>query len=176
MKEVILTCGPRGAGKSTYCNKYIETYPEWTLVSRDNILIKLFGKTSLDSYSGGHYIALDEMWEVLKSKLKKPNAKIILDCWNGFPRERRHINRELRELDAKKIEAWQFVTPIETVIERMIEREHADEKNKWRLASIKENYTHDYRLYHSFRIDLEQGFDFVRQIDPTQLTLFGIIH
>ena len=47
MKTVILTVGPRGAGKSNFCNQIVQSHSEIVLVSRDAILIELFGSIYL---------------------------------------------------------------------------------------------------------------------------------
>ena len=41
---VYLISGTRGAGKSTYCKKITEKNPKICLISRDQILIDLFGQ------------------------------------------------------------------------------------------------------------------------------------
>lgn len=61
LKEVILPVGPQGSGKSAFCEKAVELDPNIVLISRDKILIELFGTVFLDSYSGGHFHAYDVM-------------------------------------------------------------------------------------------------------------------
>ncbi len=61
MRRVILTVGPRGAGKSCYCQEFVQNHPEVVLVSRDAILFDLFGKTEQDPYTGNHFVAYKRM-------------------------------------------------------------------------------------------------------------------
>src|ERR1035437_695399 len=103
MKQVILTVGPQHIGKSTFCNKVITLNPEITLVSRDSILTELFGSAYLDSYSSGHFIALEKMWEIMESHLKETDKTIILDCWNGQNKERKTIIESIKKLGATRI-------------------------------------------------------------------------
>lgn len=56
MRRVALTVGPRGSGKSSFCKGFIRSHPSVSLVSRDEILIELFGSTSLNPYAGEHFI------------------------------------------------------------------------------------------------------------------------
>ena len=68
---VYLLVGQRGAGKSYYANKLVQNDPDLILVSRDEILIRLFGSADTNPYSGAHCLAEDEMHQLLKSKLTK---------------------------------------------------------------------------------------------------------
>lgn len=102
MKTVYVTSGPRGAGKSTYVSMVKKCSPEILIVNRDELFIREFGSDSFDPYSGMHIVAA----QLLKQEIKKvldsaeENSKIIIDAWNGFPIERIHRIRHLRELGA----------------------------------------------------------------------------
>ena len=52
MNAVLFTSGPRGSGKSTYVKEEQVRYPDIITFSRDEVLISLFGKTSLNPYEG----------------------------------------------------------------------------------------------------------------------------
>ena len=65
MRTVILTVGPRGSGKSTFCKKVIQLDPSIMMVSRDEIIKEHIGMTEIGWYSDIRYV-LDEMWKNLK--------------------------------------------------------------------------------------------------------------
>lgn len=179
MKEVILTVGPQGAGKTTFCKKIVKAHPEIAYVSRDEVLTEMFGKTSLNPYTGGHIVAFERMLDIVAEQLDQPNARMILDCWNGFPGERVAITQRLRFFGADRVEAWRFVTPEETCIKWFMDREEATVPDKstderWRqlrrdmaIDSCRSNYA----LYHRQPVELDQGFNFITCIDPSSQKL-----
>ena len=172
MKRVILTVGPRGSGKSTFCEKVIAIHPEVVLVSRDAILLEMFGSVELSPYAGDHYIGKMRMWEIAAEYLKREDITIILDCWNGFARERYEITTNLRKLGAEVIEAWYFVTPEETVIKWTLEREPV-KSGKWAETTRRmraDSCHHDYQLFHSQPVKPDQGFNAIHRINPLRLT------
>ena len=67
--QVILTVGPRASGKSTFCNAVIGTNKSVELISRDQILTELFGKTNLSPYDGCHEVGGEKMWEQIEQKI-----------------------------------------------------------------------------------------------------------
>ena len=93
MKNIILTSGPRGAGKSTYVKHFVEQNQEMEYLSRDDLLIELFGKTSLDSYTGGHQYAYELFSKKIKEVVEssKSNFNLIVDSWNGYSSDRRSM-------------------------------------------------------------------------------------
>ncbi|MDB5194514.1 MAG: hypothetical protein JWN50_528 [Parcubacteria group bacterium] len=169
MRDVTLTIGPRGAGKTTFCERALALDPELVLVSRDAVLMEIFGQTSLNPYEGGHRIGLEKMWNLVEKHLEPENARILLDCWNGWALERSELTDKLREMGAERIIGWHFATSEETCIKWFLERERRNEEekiDKWweqsRIASCRS----DYRLFHSQAVTLEQGFDEIIRIDP----------
>lgn len=175
MKEVFLTVGPRAAGKSSFCRQAIERDPSLGFVSRDDILVGIFGKTMLDPYSGGHGYAEEVLWKTVERSLgTAPDVRLLLDMWNGSSRERRDILRRLRELEVERVVAWYFVTPVERVEEWFW--------NKPGIAKWSEMYTRkgeglafyqddaprrDYELFHRLAAHIdEDGFDEVVRINP----------
>ncbi len=173
MKTVILTVGPQHVGKSTFCKKVIEKYPSLHMVSRDDILMELFGSVNLDTYSGGHIFALEKMWDVLKENLKE-HSNIILDCWNGPDSQREEIIRQLRYLGVEKIGAWYVKTPREIFhswCEKTILTEEPKKDPIWE-SRRKEGRMRDFLspydfFYKNATVSINQGFDFVVEINPT---------
>jgi hypothetical protein len=174
MRRVIVTSGPMGSGKSTYCNQLLNFNPLLTLISRDAILIELFGTVWLDSYSGGHFYAQDIMWKRVAEALKPDSVFLILDTWNGSGSERQHITSKLRQLGADWIIGHCFITPEKTALRWYIKRQSIGRENDaWYIRQLNadyqaDNFHHDYLLYHSHGVTEEQGFDQVCYINPLQ--------
>ena len=173
VKTVFLTSGTRGAGKSTYCSKIIKNNSEISLISRDEILIELFGQTELDSYGDGHYYAYEIMWERVNKQLKSVGVngkdfQMILDCWNGFPEERQRIIRKLREAGADRVVIWVFTTPLETIIRWFDEKNrNKDEDREFERKINKSRSRHDYELFNELAANIKKdGFDEVVYINP----------
>lgn len=174
MKTAILTVGPRWSGKSTFCNQIIHSHTEIVLVSRDAILIELFGSIYLSAYSSGHLVALKKMWEITAEHMQRSKMLMILDCWNGFAKERNTITEKLRSVGAERIIAWYFITPEDVCLKWFmgeIKNEIKGKNPKWiklHKETKQESYIHDYRLYHSQPVDSTQGFDFIKKINPLE--------
>lgn len=176
MKTVILTIGPQGSGKSTYCNNVVAAHPDITLLSRDKLLEEMFGKTWLDPYSGGHYVAMERLLEMVRDVLQtnSQDTTLLLDCWNGSESERKHLISKLRDYGAEKIVGWYFVTPLNTTLRWFLERECAVDSSKWQRDSNERICRNNYPLFHEFAEDVREGkgFDSVRIINPLQRLLF----
>jgi len=174
MREVILTAGPRGSGKSTFCEKAIELEPSIIYVSRDKVITDIFGTDTLDPYTGAQEHAIKKMWEVVESILQSSeDVQLLFDTWNGFPSQRTFIIDKLREMGADRVVAWYFVTPVETVdrwfwqkpnIAKMSEmRTRREEKLHWWPDDGPRN---DFKLYHEQALHIdENGFDEVVRIN-----------
>lgn len=185
MKTVILTVGPRGAGKSNFCNQIVQSHSEIVLVSRDAILIELFGSIYFSAYSGGHWVALEKIWEIIAEYMQQSEVLMILDCWNGFANERIIITKKLRSLGVERIVAWYFITPEDACLKWFMEeiKDEIKSKNlnknpKWiklHKEAKQESYLHDYRLYHSQPVDSTQGFDFIKKINPLEPLPFELL-
>lgn len=177
MRRAILTIGPQGAGKSTFCEKVVEAHPEVILVSRDVIRMELFGTVFLDRYTGGGEYAQEKMWEAVKGHLSQTNVVLILDCWNGYGHERTEMTRRLRESGADRVDGWYFTTPRETCVHWRLVRDGMEKERDppglvlMDRAFRTELYGEDYVLFHAQAIALDQGFDSIRQINPLELPL-----
>lgn len=174
MKRVILTVGPQYAGKSTFCERVVSAHPEIVLVSRDAILTELFGTVWLDHYTGGHVVGWEKMWEIVAQRLQQDGVTMILDAWNGSACERRDFVKRLRSLGAERVEAWYFITPENFCLQWYLKGEPPDVKarnSKWRQLIYQmriDSYHNHYQYFHLQKVELEQGFDFIRRIDPLQ--------
>lgn len=110
------------------------------------------------------------MWGVVTEKLYLPDTALIVDCWNGHPNERQQMTTKLRLLGTDWIEAWYFVTPEDVSLRWFLARE-PDNKREGRwgelmLEAKKDSFLHDYHLYHSQPLELAQGFDVIKTINP----------
>ncbi len=127
MKRVILTCGPRGAGKTTYSKRIAKMCPQCHIVSRDAIAIEHFGSVYLSPYLVSHEFVQDKAYAMVSNILQttpdNSDVTIIFDYWNGSPIARKRIVRELRTLGVESVWAWYFVTPRKICVQQFIERE-----------------------------------------------------
>jgi len=168
MKKVCLTSGPRGSGKSTYLKTMrLNYYPKTSIISRDELLMELFGRIGLDPYAGEHDYALKILFERIKKQLflNIEDAVLFLDCWNGYPSERRTIIKKLLELGADQVFCWQFIVPLDVCLNWFFKKQ--DSKGYTENMII-----NDYNLYYEQALNIENdGFDKVYKINPLQLNL-----
>lgn len=173
---IYLLVGQRGAGKSHYANRLKEQQPELIPISRDEILVRLFGSTSLCPYSGGHIHACAEaLREIEMAFSEDKGKKVLLDFWTGFSNERQSLVRKLRQLGAERIVALYFTTPLQLVeqwfwskpgIARISEMKTRNGEKG--IAFYSDNAPlYDFQLFHKEgqKID-DDGFDEVIRIDP----------
>ena len=179
-RVVYVLIGPRGAGKSQYAKKLAAEQPELQVVSRDEILVRLFGSEHCDRYSGGHHLALEEMNLKLRQILSATGAvSVVLDTWTGDSAERKYLIRELRDLGATRIVALYFVTPLDHVVEWFWKKpgiakisEYHSRQGQGLVFHLEDTPRRDYKLFHKLASEIESdGFNKVIRIDPTQQTL-----
>jgi hypothetical protein len=160
MNRAIVTAGPQGAGKTTFCKEILKHYPDVILVERDAILIELYGKTHLDPYIGGHHYCGQVMWErIAQILLEKDEVTLILDTWLGWPESRNRAGERLRQMGAEQVDLWYFTTPEEVCIKQYDARERSGWTSDWQrdcnLGCCRKNF----RVFHSIKF-----------INPMQLT------
>lgn len=162
MNTVILTIGPRGAGKTTFCKEIVKQRPDVVLVERDAILVELFGSASLSPYSGAHRAGYEILSGKVRKLLESGSATVLLDTWNGFPREREILTEHVRSLGAEFVMGWHFITSEYVTTRQFIERERS---SGFQGFSTERNARADYQLYHRQPVTLDQGFDVILEID-----------
>lgn len=184
MRTAILTVGTRAAGKTTFCEQALKVDSSLTLLSRDNLMVELFGKTHLDKYSGGHGQVFEKMWALAREHFEeRPQHILILDTWNGDRGTRKGLIRELREMGAERVVAWYFVTPVEAVAEWFWKKPDVIKSSEARGQDIGKRaiYSdtapiHDHDLYTSLAAGIdEDGFDEVVRINPLTTTPEGLL-
>ena len=169
LNTVILTIGPRGAGKTTFCKEIVRQRPDVAFVERDAILVELFGSASLSPYSGAHQQGYKVLSGKVRELLGSGSAIVLLDPWNGFPKEREILTAHVRSLGAKFVMGWYFVTSENVTTRQFMEREKS---SGFQGFGTERNARADYQFYHRQPVALDQGFDVIVEIDPHQPTLF----
>jgi len=172
---VYLLVGQRGSGKSQYCERLSKAQPEFSVISRDEILIRLFGSTDTDPHGGEQHMARCTMGRLLRRKLStKRGLALILDAWTGGSRERQMLIENLRGYGADRIVALYFITSLETVNAWFWKKpgiakfkEMAARRGQGLSFFSEDAPAHDYELFHRHARDIdEDGFDEVIRIDP----------
>lgn len=177
MRLAILTAGPRGAGKTTYCHRIVSHQPNIHLISRDDVFIEIYGTTLFDPYSGPPLKGLEVMWSRVEGSLQRTDSITILDCWNGFNGDRQYMAEKLRELGADRVIIWYFITPLECCLRwfQAKPRSEGGETDNGQLRpGRRRDLASDFRLYHSKIVPdfLEEYFDSTIRINTAQLDLF----
>jgi len=157
----------------------VKEYPSVVLVSRDKILIELFGDAYLE-YGEGHIIGRQRMWEVIAEHLHGGCTKLILDCWNDNPIQRRDMADYLRKLGVEVVEAWYFITPLDVCrqwfLGDFVPRKMGNIEGQKIMRKMKElSYNRCYENYHAEPVELEQGFDVIHRINPLESPPLGIL-
>lgn len=175
MKRAILTVGPQYAGKSTFCKRATKAFPHVLYVSRDEILVRVFGSTCLSPYTNDHEVGLGIMWNQIHEQLRRLDEfMLILDAWNGFPREREEMVQKLRRCGAERVDAWYFITPVEQCVEWSIKRQPPPAPNPGASKIVrdalnksrKQGVEHDHRLFHSKQVAMDTCFNNISCVDP----------
>ena len=174
MKTVIMTVGPQGAGKTTFCEKAVVANPDIKLISVDTFFMEKFGKLGFDPYTGEVHYAWDCFWGHLAECVASMGSKatVLLDCWNPTKGARNRIRERLESYGAERVVAWYFVTTTQTCGRWFGAREHA--RRRTSLDLLQEMSSRNARIFHKDAEDVRQGvgFDAVHFIDPQQLRLF----
>lgn len=170
MKTVVLTLGPRGAGKTTFCREVVRARPEVAFVERDAVLVELFGSATLSPYTGQHAKSAQEMMRRVGDILRQESASIVLDTWLEIPDHRRQFIAYLRTLGAERVVGWHFVTPEEDVVRQFLARE-ATPTSPWRYMNA-DAVLRECRRYREYPVALDQGFDRLVEINSMQRRLF----
>ena len=170
MNIIILLSGPQGAGKSTYAENICQMNPSAQLVSRDALLMEIYGTVYFDPYCGFPMDIYETMYKKIKDLInerkKHYHCVVIVDCWNGSCRDRTHLIGKFKEHDADKIICWKFITEY-SLCKYWYQKREGD----------KFYSEHNFDMYHRTSENIEKdGFDGVSYVHPLQLQLlFPII-
>lgn len=168
MKIAVLTLGPRGAGKTTFCKEVVRARPEIGFVERDAILLELYGGVFVDS--GLELYTRRKIFERVSALLESNKTTVILDAWTMLAWDRREMVDTLRVLGFGRVVGWHFVTPEEDVVRQFLTRE-ATSVSPWRFMAA-DAVLAECQRYRTHRVELEQGFDHLVEINPMQRRLF----
>ncbi len=170
MKVVFLTCGPRGAGKTTYCHMIKAQYSEVEIISRDTYLTSLYGTTILPEATSAdrmhkiNLLMIDRLKEIIKT-----SDKVILDYWNNSSAGRKTTIKTLRDIGFDKVLCWYFTTPLKVCdvwVQKKVDTDYTYAKQ----------YQSSYELFHRGAENIsEDGFDEIVSIDPSCLSVHDVI-
>lgn len=174
---IYLLVGPRASGKSLYAKQLMKQDPGLQCVSRDEVLMRLFGSVHSDGYSGSPQIAKQIIDRLLRMKLGNSNRlRLLLDYWTGTSRERQEMIYSLRKMGADRVIALYFKTHVEIVnewfwkkpgIAKASEMKHRQGEDV--VFYCEDSPIRDYNLFHRYASGIsEDGFDEVVQVDPLQ--------
>lgn len=174
---VYLLVGPRGAGKSTYASAIVKERPDFFLMSRDAIIVELYGSEHTDPYSGAGYHAMNTLYARLNQKLSGETKKaIVLDCWTRDSQERQTLIARLREYGAGKVIALLLTTPL-AFVEQWFWKKPGIAKmqdigklqGKGFVFYMEDAPERDFALFHELAKNIdEDGFDQIIRVDPLQ--------
>lgn len=136
-------------------------------------MLELFDTVWFGAYSGGanHDQGMCVVWDRLAAALRTEDARVVFDCWNGFPSDRQWLVGRLRELGANKVICLQFVVSIGTCV-----RWYMQKPEKVRGGLSEHSVRHDYLLYYEEAQLIERdGFDQVIEVRPEEPQLFDVI-
>ena len=174
-KCVYLLIGQRWSGKSFYARRLLANQPEFSHISRDEILVRKFGSTDTNPYGGAQWYALEVIHRLLRFVLRnRPMTKIILDYWTEDSEGRASLVQKLREYGATRVVALYFVTPRDVVnswfwlkpgIAKMEDMRSRNGENLVYFSA--DAPSRDYDVFHRLAQQIDSdGFDEVIRIDP----------
>jgi len=175
MNIVYLLVGQRGSGKSYYAKRIAENQSGLSVISRDEILVRLFGSADLGAYGGEHFFASEVMRRLLRRKLStQAGLRLMLDVWTGDGIERERLIAKLRQYGANRVVALYFITPLDAVsvwfwkkpgIARISKMK--TKKGEGLVFFSDDAPAHDYKVFHRLASSIDSnGFDQVVRVDP----------
>ena len=179
--NVYLLVGPRGSGKSTYCEKLVANQPELSIVSRDAIMVRHFGSAETSSYVNPSEFIGPCMQRLIRRKISLgKDLKLLLDAWTGDSTDRKTVISTLRWYGANRVTVLYLVTPVELVkklfwkkpgIAQMSEiRRRQGEGLTFYSEDVPER---DYANFHKHAINIDSdGFDQVIRVNPLEPLIF----
>jgi hypothetical protein len=127
MTRIIITVGPQGAGKTTFCTSLMAgaNTERVSLFSRDNFLEGLFGKDAWNPYLGLYVPGMEEFWRAVAKDIQAKDV-VLVDSFFPAPRFLEDMKKQLRvELGDSyplKFEALWFTTPDSLSAKQYVQR------------------------------------------------------
>ena len=101
MTRMLLTIGPQGAGKSTFCESIMSLGVEGVAyASRDAFLESLYGRAAWDPYAGVMETGMRKFYHHV-AELAVTNRVVLVECW--APRR-----GDITDVKSKISLAWRF--------------------------------------------------------------------
>lgn len=94
MKQLILTVGCPGSGKSTWAQEYCKTRPGWYVVNRDNIRVGLMGITARNEYKyskAREKLVTEIMEDQILTIMAKESTKGVIVADTNLNEDRRSV-------------------------------------------------------------------------------------
>lgn len=161
MSIAIVTCGPRGAGKTTYCQKIKCDNTE--LISRDEIATTLYGKTWFNPFFE-FMESCNVQEKFFEQATEKANQKdiTILDIWNPTKHHRAMIINKIKLAGFDRVICWYFTTPLDKCVEWFFQKDDVKIGGYTQKECI-----YDFHEFHKNAQSIyTDGFDEVVEINP----------
>lgn len=94
MKQIIVTVGCPGSGKSTWAKEYCATRPGWYVVNRDNIRVGLMGITARNEYKyskAREKLVTEIMQDQILAIMEKDSTKGVIVADTNLNEDRRSV-------------------------------------------------------------------------------------
>ncbi len=175
MKEVriLVTVGPQGAGKTTFCEQLVKEVPGLAYANRDKFLEERYGKAAWNPYTGCMEEGLKEFYQHIAS-LVNENDVVLVECFHLGLAQFGYMMHQIRtEIDYTSrsvvYEALQFTTPENVCVDWYVGRYKPEDNFVKHYADLaRHNFKQFWRINHSFA----EKFESVLEVDPSQPPLF----
>ncbi len=127
LARIIITVGPQGAGKTTFCTSLMaEANPERVaLFCRDSFLEGMFGKDAWNPYLGLFVPGMEKFWKAVAKDIRAKDV-VLVDSFFPTPYfledMKKQLKTELGDSYALDIEALWFTTPDSLSAEQYTQR------------------------------------------------------
>lgn len=125
MKQIIVTVGCPGSGKSTWAQEYCKTRPGWYVVNRDNIRVGLMGITNRNEYKyskAREQIVTDTAKMQIMAIMAKESTKGVIVADTNLNENRRDEFKNLAGVEGWSYHEEVFDVPWTELLKRNLHR------------------------------------------------------
>lgn len=125
MKQIIVTIGCPGSGKSTWAQEYCKTRPGWYVVNRDNIRVGLMGITNRNEYKyskAREQIVTDTAKMQIMAIMAKESTKGVIVADTNLNENRRDDFKNLAGVEGWSYHEEVFDVPWTELLKRNLHR------------------------------------------------------